>query len=75
MLAEQRKILDRIRMEYVEMPDLCLTFFQARRLWNLEPDLCDSLLTALIGEGFLMRTSEGTFRRRTSDRVAMRVSV
>lgn len=67
MLSTQRDILELIRMEYAEMPDLRLTFFQARRLWNLEPAVCDDLLAALVGEGFLMQTKDGLFQRRRRD--------
>ena len=64
MQARRGELLERIRMEYLEMPDLCLTRWQAARLWNLEPLLCDDLLAALIGEGFLVKTREGLFLRR-----------
>jgi hypothetical protein len=29
-----------IRLEYLEMPGMALTYEQARRLWNLPADLC-----------------------------------
>jgi hypothetical protein len=70
MVAGRGDLLERIRMEYLEMPDLCLTLWQARRLWNLEAELCDALLSALVGEGFLVRTREGLFLRRHVDRAA-----
>ena len=53
-----------MRMEYLEMPDLKLTRLQARRLWNLSQELCDAALTALVGSGFLWRTTDGMFLRR-----------
>jgi hypothetical protein len=53
-----------IEMEYQEMPDLKLTLGQARRLWDLPLDLCESALTALVERGFLVRTSDGWFLRR-----------
>jgi len=68
MASERGDLLERIRMEYLEMPDLCLTVWQARRLWNLEPKLCDDLLAVLVGEGFLVRTREGLFLRRHDER-------
>ena len=67
MVTAQREILERIRMEYAEMPDLCLTFFQARRLWNLEQSVCDEVLGTLVGEGFLTKTDDGSFLRRRRD--------
>jgi hypothetical protein len=66
MFVGRPELLARIRMEYLEMPDLRLTIRQARRLWNLEPTLCDELLSALVNEGFLARTHDGSFLKRTS---------
>jgi hypothetical protein len=68
MVTDKGELLVRIRMEYIEMPDLCLTRWQARRLWNLEPRLCDDLLGVLVGEGFLVKTREGLFLRRNGER-------
>jgi len=53
-----------IQMEYQEMPQLRLTFWQARRLWNLSDDLCERALSALTGSGFLARASDGAYVRR-----------
>jgi hypothetical protein len=64
MLATNQDILQRIRMEYIEMPDLRLTLRQARRLWNLEAAVCDELLGVLLHEGFLARANDGAFLRR-----------
>jgi hypothetical protein len=52
-----------IRMEYAEMPELKLTFWQAQRLWNLSEELCERALTALIRSGFLARTADGSYVR------------
>lgn len=55
-----------MQMEYAEMPDLKLTFFQAQRLWNLPPELCERALDALVKAAFLVRTSDGAYiRERT----------
>jgi hypothetical protein len=51
-----------IRAEYDEMPGLCLTRAQAQRLWLLEPDVCDSVLTAMVDAGFLRLTAGGYVR-------------
>ena len=59
--------LCRIRGEYLEMPGLCLTRCQAQRLWGLPYDRCDALLTALIEERFLVRTTDGRFIRFGGD--------
>jgi hypothetical protein len=66
----------RIRIEYIEMPDLKLTRAQARRLWNLPQTVCDAALAQLVGSGFLSQTDEGQFlrgglgRERTVTRLA-----
>ena len=52
-----------IQMEYLEMPDLRLTFWQAQRLWNLSAELCDSALALLVHAGFLVRTETGGYIR------------
>ena len=59
-----QELLQRIRMEYLEMPDLRLTPRQARRLWNLEAAVSEELMAALVCEGFLVRTQDGSFLRR-----------
>ena len=43
-----------IRMEYAELPELTLTFWQAQRLWNLDAMICDALLRALVDVRFLV---------------------
>ena len=56
-----------IQMEYAEMPGLKLTFWQARRLWNLSEDLCARALATLTRSGFLVQTADGAYIRRGSD--------
>lgn len=51
-----------IRSEYNEMPGLCLTRAQMRRLWLLEADTCDNVVRALVDAGFL-RVTPGGFMR------------
>jgi hypothetical protein len=55
--------LDRIRSEYLEMPGLCLTVPQARRLWGFDHDVCSALLRSLVQTRFLTETRAGTFIR------------
>jgi len=59
----RRRDIDRIRMEYLEMPDLRLSAPQVRRMWTLDTELCDELLATLVREGFLRRAADGTFLR------------
>jgi hypothetical protein len=55
--------LERVRGEFLEMPGLCLTLAQARRLWGLDAPSCDTLLSALVDAKFLFRTRHGAFVR------------
>jgi hypothetical protein len=55
------RLLEIVRGEYLEMPGLRLTKQQARRLWALDADTCDALLSTLEGSGFLRRTREGKY--------------
>jgi hypothetical protein len=60
------QLVNRIRMEYLEMPGLTLTKSQARRLWNLESTECDAVLSTLVAERFLAEGQDGTFLRRSA---------
>ena len=51
--------LQLIRAEYLEMPGLHLTKPQIQRLWQLEPQVCDTLLDVLVRTGFLRQTGGG----------------
>jgi len=62
--------LCRIRAEYRDMPGLKLTPAQAQRLLGLDRDSCDTLLTELVGAGFLAHTRDGAFVRRDRSSVA-----
>ena len=55
--------LARVRAEFNEMPGLQLTLAQASRLWHLERDFCDAVLTALVETRFLIRTRNLTYAR------------
>ena len=57
------EILHRARGEFLEMPGLRLTVPQARRLWNLEATICESLLSTLVELRFLVRLDDGAFVR------------
>lgn len=56
-------LLMRIQGEFREMPGLCLTNAQARRLWQLDASTCDSLLDELVTRGFLIVTDQGHYVR------------
>jgi hypothetical protein len=61
---ELQDLVNRIRMEYLEMPGLALTSGQAQRMWNLDLGLCDAVLSTLVREEFLSQASNGAFLRR-----------
>jgi hypothetical protein len=52
-------VLTRIRNEFREMPGLCLTTLQAQRLWCLDETTCSRVLSTLVTEGFLRRSTVG----------------
>jgi hypothetical protein len=56
-------LLQRVREQYREMPELKLTKPQATRLFGVAPSVCDTVLSALVMENFLSRTAEGLFVR------------
>lgn len=55
--------VSRIREEFAGLPGLSLTAEQARLVFDLDRDSCDSILQALVAEGFLHRTPHGSFKR------------
>ena len=58
------EVLQKIQREFIEMPGLRLTAAQARRLWNLDREVCDALLGALVDARFLNQTRDGAFVRK-----------
>jgi hypothetical protein len=46
-------LLEIIRAEFRQMPGMCLTRAQFRRLWHLDDELCDALTRRLLAEGYL----------------------
>ena len=54
-------LLQRVSAEFMEMPCLRLTLGQAQRLFGLEPDVCERILTALLSEGTLNRGSDDRY--------------
>ena len=58
-----QELTQRVRAEYIEMPGLTLTLWQAMRLWNLDARVCLAVLDRLVQSGFLIETRHGAFRR------------
>jgi hypothetical protein len=61
--ARATNVIEIIRREYQEMPDLRLTPAQAARLWHLEAALARAILDGLVQSGFLRVTPEGRYGR------------
>jgi two-component system, cell cycle response regulator DivK len=53
----------RVRGEFGSLPGLALTAEQARLVFELDRDMCDRILGALVAEGFLSRTPQGAYRQ------------
>jgi CheY-like chemotaxis protein len=61
--SEHRDAPSRVRDEFGSLPGLSLTAEQARLVFDLDRDMCDRILHALVAEGFLARTPQGAFTR------------
>jgi hypothetical protein len=64
MTVDENTIDDWLRLiqaEYLEMPGLHLTKAQVRRLWALDPELCDAVLDVLVGSEFLRKTDHEAY--------------
>ena len=61
----QDQLVRRIQGEYLEMPGLRLTREQAQRLWALDDETCVTILDALVEHKFLVRGSDGRYKRST----------
>lgn len=59
--APLHELLRRIESEYLEMPGMCVTASQARRLWGIDATTCDFVLTTLVERRILRRTARGTY--------------
>ena len=71
--SDWRFAFTRIQIEFIEMPDLKLTFAQIRRLCDLSLDVCEPAVAALEQAGFLWRAPDGRFVRRALGRVGREV--
>jgi hypothetical protein len=57
------QMLERIRAEYLEMPDLRLKREQVQRLCGIERSLCQVALDFLVTSNFLCVKSDGLYAR------------
>jgi hypothetical protein len=63
--ADLGSLLARVREAFLATPDLCLSLDDARQLWGLDRDTCQTMLQALTDARFLRRTPAGTFALRS----------
>jgi hypothetical protein len=63
---ETRELMLRIQGEYREMPGLCLTAGQARRLWSIDNTTCERVLALLVERRILKQTATGAYVRGPS---------
>ena len=54
-------LVNRIKAEYMELPGLQLTAWQAQRLWGLDQVQCDAILEVLVETSFLRKTRNGAY--------------
>lgn len=64
--------LARIRMDYLEMPELRVTEAQARRLWGLDAGVSRALLNLLVDAHFLCRARDGAYVRADAQELLRR---
>ncbi len=60
--VDTRYLVERIRLEYDEMPGLSLTLGQAARFWQLDQETCRLALECLVRDGFLACGRRGYLR-------------
>ena len=65
-------ILQRIRVEYLEMPGLTLKPEQVQRLCGVDRTVCDAALSMLVDSGFLSMRPDGGYGRFSTDIVRAR---
>jgi len=53
-----------LRNEFLELPNLCLSPAQARRLLDVDASTAQAALDRLVDVQFLRRTTDGRYRRR-----------
>ena len=61
--SKEDDLLMRARGEYREMPGMRLTIEQAMRLWDLDRQTCQSLLSSLVEARFLEVDAHGRYHK------------
>ena len=60
-----QRLESRVLGDFLERPELSLSFDQAQRLWGLDAEACTRVLETLVARGFLCLDSEGRYARPT----------
>ena len=63
-LLTTTQLVQRIQKEFEEAPGLAITVDGGVRFWTLDAATCERVLTHLKATGFLVKSSDGHFRRR-----------
>ena len=66
--SNQDELIRTISAEYHEMPGLCLTRTQFRRLWQLGDSECDAVVRELKSRHYLVEAADGRLVRRHETR-------
>jgi hypothetical protein len=56
-------LIRRVRGEYREMPGMRLTIDQAMRLWDLDRQACEGVLSSLVASHYLEKDAYGRYRK------------
>ena len=59
--AARDLLLERFRSEMRHTPGLALTVVQAARLFNMERDACERMVSVLVREGLIQVRQDGRF--------------
>ena len=62
-VVTRQGLMNRISVEYAEMPGLSLTVAQAQRLFALRNDICTRVLDQLADTAYLRRDANGAYVR------------
>jgi hypothetical protein len=60
---EIEELLQMVRGEYLEMPNMSLAPRQMQRMWAMNDRECAVVIDALVRDGFLYQTPEGHYER------------
>lgn len=67
-IVEVQDVRNQIQLVFMEMPDICLTRHQIRRLLNLQIEACEDAVRSLVTSGFLTESLEGVLGRGSAAR-------